>query len=114
MSAYSYNHIMSDIMQTTIQIKAQGRRFNSPAIVSAGEIRRKLSTAMASILRGIFSERGTMAAAAIAIGAMAWHIGTITDTLAAQRVVAIDCLCLLPWGIAYIIRSLSSKKGGEK
>lgn len=101
-------------MQTTIQINAQGRRFNSPAIVSVGDIRRKLSAATASILRGVFSERGAMVAAAIAIGAMAWYIGTITDTIAAQRAVAIDCLCLLPWGIAYIVRSLSSKKGGAR
>lgn len=104
---------MPAIMQTTILIKAPGLRSNSPAQSLSCIIRSQFLTVARKAIRAIFSEKGSIVAAAAVIAMMTHHVATTTDTIASQRAVAIDCLCLLPWGIAYIVRSLSSKKGGE-
>lgn len=63
------------------------------------------------VIRFAFSEKVTMIVA-IAVATLMWlHIATIDDTIAMNRAIAKDCLCLAPWGIAWIVRN-ATKKGG--
>lgn len=101
-------------MQTTILIKAPGLRSNSPAQSLSCIIRSQFLTVARKAFRAMFCEKASMAVAVALVCAMWWHIVSIDGTLAIGEAVATDCLYALPWGIAYIVRSLSSKKGGEK
>ena len=52
----------------------------------------------------LFSRRVSLIVAGAVIAAIWWHNFTIADTIAAQDAVAIDCLCGLPWAIAWAVR----------
>lgn len=129
------------IMQTSILFKATGRSSKSPVVILTGlPVKAQFSTSMAvrlsralssgwyrtkccctprRILRALFSNTTFAVVAAVAIAAMIWHLASVPDTLAAQRAVGIDILCLLPWALVWAFRtSLASfveltQKGGE-
>lgn len=123
-------------MYQTILFKAPGRRSNSPVVIlNALSLRksltlgRRLSHALSmawsrakcictprNILRALFCEKAAMAVAAFVICAVWWHNLTITDSTAAGKAVATDCLWALPWGIVWAIRATlmpMPKEGGE-
>lgn len=58
------------------------------------------------------SPKASLIAACIVAALMYFHFMTIADTPAAQRAIATDCLLGMPWGIAYLIRSI--RKGGAR
>ena len=85
--------------------------------------RRKSTIKYAAILNGcksltrvLFSTKVSTAVAVVVIAAMYRHTVTAVDTIEAQRAVAIDCLCGLPWLMAGAFRSSRkpSKKGGDR
>lgn len=59
-----------------------------------------------------FSPKASLIAACIVAALMYFHFMTIDDTVAAQRTIAIDCLYLSPWGIAWLVRNI--RKGGAR
>ena len=68
------------------------------------------------IVRALFSARVSTAVAFVVLAAMWWHNIAIDNTLEAQRAVAIDCLCGMPWGIVWAIRASRMpmpEEGGE-
>lgn len=65
------------------------------------------------IVRSVFSAQASYCVGAAAVAAIWWHNLTIADAVAAGEAAALDCLLALPWGMAAIIRSWCSAKGGE-
>jgi len=94
-------------MKSTTAIAAPGR---------SQQAGRALVSAAASVINTIFSRRVSAAVAIAGTAGMWWHLLTIADTVAAQQAAGIDCLAMLPWGIAWTLRTLSAtedKEGGE-
>lgn len=59
-----------------------------------------------------FSPKASLIAGCIVAALMYFHFMTIADAVAAQRAIAIDCLYLSPWGIAWLLRNI--RKGGAR
>ena len=93
-------------MQTSILFKEKRRSANvGRALMSA-----------ATVINTIFSRRVSAAVVIAGTAAIWWHLFTVADTVAAQQAAGIDCLAMLPWGIAWTLRTLSAteiKEGGE-
>lgn len=71
-----------------------------------------------NIFRVLFCEKVSMAVAVVVVAAMWWHNISIDNVIDAQEAVAYDCLCGMPWGIVWAMRSTffdikSNKKGGR-
>ena len=93
-------------MQTSI-IKAPGRNSRRPLV---------FLSALRSMARILFSAKVSTVVAVIVVAAIWWHNISIADTVEAQETVGLDCLAMLPWGIAWTLRTISAteiKKGGE-
>ena len=71
-----------------------------------------LRTLAMRAISAAFSPNASLIAACAVAALMYFHFMTIADAIEAQRAVAIDCLYGLPWGIAFLIRSI--KKGGAR
>lgn len=106
--------------QTTLT-KASGHRSKSPVVNLNALSRRRYATLgtrlFHTILRVGFGTKISAVAVAMGLSAMWWHNITIADTIAAQSAVANDCLYMLPWGIAWAIRSSRTsmpKEGGAQ
>ena len=110
-------------MNQTILFKASGRNtvrpvmvlgsMTAPCISSNSSLYRALS--WRQLLRAVFSPAATLGVAVVVFAAMMWHNATVADTLEAQRAVAMDALCALPWGAAWAVRAVITaiRKGGE-
>ena len=94
-------------MKTTTAIAATGR---------TQQTGRALMSAAASVINTIFSRRVSATVAIAGTAAIWWHLLTVADTVAAQQAAGLDCLAMLPWGIAWTLRTISGtedKEGGE-
>lgn len=113
-------------MQQTILIKVPGQPSISPDFLfnghtlsakystSGAALSRALSLAWSKlrcacaprrIFRALFSENVSLCVAALAAGAMWWHIATLPGGIPMQEAIATDCLLALPWGAVAAIRS---------
>ena len=134
-----FNAKSHESMQTSILFKAPGRSSNRPIVILTGPaigaeystpLSVRLSRALSSawkwtrcnctprrIVRALFSTRVSTAVAFVVLAAMWWHNIAIDNTLEAQRSVAIDCLCGMPWGIVWAFRASRMpmpEEGGEE
>ena len=116
-------------MTNAILFKVPGRASKSPvkvlASLSLGQsltYSRRFSwrKALAAAWRFTFSEKVSLAVAAVVIAAMYWHNITIADTLAAQHAVGMDCIFGMPWALVWCFRAtrsastnLKKQEGGE-
>ena len=121
-------------MQQTILFKVPGKPSTRPLVILTGLDFEAKSTTPVSvplssawkwtrcnctprrIVRALFSARVSTAVAFVVLAAMWWHNIVIDNTLEAQRAVAIDCLCGMPWGIVWAFRASRMpmpEEGGE-
>lgn len=127
-----------EVMQQTILFKVPGRPSTSPLVILTGPaigaqysipVRVRLSRALSMawrwtrcnctprrIVNTLFSLKVSTVVAIICLCVMWWHSITITNTLAAQEAVALDCLYAMPWALVWAIRATRMpmpEKGGE-
>lgn len=88
------------------------QRLASTATAALSATRRALSPA--SLLRVLFGRRACMVAGGLMLAAIWAHGIAIEPVADAQRAVALDCLCALPWGVAALARAIknANKEGG--